>query len=366
MLDATSTAVADRFSRDWFLTNLQERMVAGGYRLVEPALGAAADGGVILHPVDVEAVRGFRRRSRAVFVVGVGEAELAPADPLRAGYPLLIRALANLFILVVRRWHDGRPVACIVTLEQGVFAVPYEGDDEVFFARVLDRIKPLATSTLVIDNEFRSDLPEELWGGDEHVEAIGRAGRHLAELDLLPTPFPLQEFLSPWDYRHVQRLFGIGGLSYGNLSQRRTATSFWMSASGVDKGRLQTVGQDLLLVSGFDPDSPGMVLSVPPHRPVRRVSVDAIEHWTIYHEHPSVGAILHVHAWLDGVPSTDVAYPCGTRELATAVADLVRQARDPSRAVVGLRNHGLTITGHSLDEIFTRVDGKILRQVPMS
>jgi len=38
---------------------------------------------------------------------------------------------------------------------------------------------------------------------------------------------------------------------------------------------------------------------------------------------------------------------------------------DPSRAVVGLRNHGLTITGHSLDEIIERAGAKIVPKVPM-
>ena len=47
------------------------------------------------------------------------------------------------------------------------------------------------------------------------------------------------------------------------------------------------------------------------------------------------------------------------------VADLVRAAPDPSKAVVGPKNHGLTITGHSLDEIFARIDGHIVRAVPM-
>ena len=86
----------------------------------------------------------------------------------------------------------------------------------------------------------------------------------------------------------------------------------------------------------------------------------------IYREHPGVGAILHIHAWMDGIRSTEVNYPCGTEELAVAVADLVRQAPDPAHAVVGLKNHGLTITGESLDEIFERISGKILRQVPMN
>jgi len=85
----------------------------------------------------------------------------------------------------------------------------------------------------------------------------------------------------------------------------------------------------------------------------------------IYREHPEVNAILHVHAWIEGTVATEISYPCGTVELAESVAELVRDAPDPSRAVVGQRNHGLTITGHSLDEIFARIDGRIVRKVPM-
>jgi ribulose-5-phosphate 4-epimerase/fuculose-1-phosphate aldolase len=33
---------------------------------------------------------------------------------------------------------------------------------------------------------------------------------------------------------------------------------------------------------------------------------------------------------------------------------------------VGLRNHGLTITGPNLQDIFERIEGRIIRQVPMS
>jgi ribulose-5-phosphate 4-epimerase/fuculose-1-phosphate aldolase len=138
-----------------------------------------------------------------------------------------------------------------------------------------------------------------------------------------------------------------------------------MSASGVDKERLHDVGRDVLLVRGYDPELDAMVLSVPAHVTPRRVSVDAIEHWMIYREHPEVGAILHVHAWIDGIDATHINYPCGTLELAESVAELVRRAPDPSRAVVGQRNHGLTITGHSLDEIFERIDGRLIRNVPM-
>jgi ribulose-5-phosphate 4-epimerase/fuculose-1-phosphate aldolase len=121
----------------------------------------------------------------------------------------------------------------------------------------------------------------------------------------------------------------------------------------------------VLLVRGYDAEHDSIVLSVPPDVKPNRVSVDAIEHWMIYREHPEVGAIVHVHAWIEGTQATEINYPCGTLELAESVADIVRVATDPSRAVVGQRNHGLTITGHTLDEIFERVDGKLVRAVPM-
>lgn len=355
----------------WFETNLRAAMLARGLPLVaENGEGAdGTEGGVVLHAVDPAAPRGYRRRSRAVFVIGLGEAAAAPAVPLATGYPLLLRTLANLFVLLVRATPAGAttgPTAHFFTLEQGSYAIRHEGDDARFFAAVAERIAPLATSRLVIDNEFVPDLPAALWDGDEHTTAIARAGRRLAELDLLPAPFPLETYLSADDFRHVRQLFNIGGLSYGNLSQRRDRERFWMSASGVDKSRLREVGREILLVTGFDQGRRAIRLSVAPHVRPRRVSVDAIEHHVVYREHPAVGAILHVHAWMDGVPSTDINYPCGTIELAEAVAALVRRAADPGHAVIGLKNHGLTITGESLDEIFQRVEGRLLRQVPMT
>jgi hypothetical protein len=365
-------AVASRFPGathgellDWFSANLQSQIATQGYRLVEPK-ERTDDGGIVLYPIGPDGPKAFRRRNRAVFVIGLGEAENYPEEPLKAGYPLLLRTLANLFILIVHKGKQGSPEAYFFTLEQGTYAIPYKGDDEAFFNKIVDRLAPLATSNLIIENDFVPDLPEELWQGDEITNSITRAGHHLDELDLLPSPFPLDEFLSPEDFRHVRQLFQMGGLSYGNLSARKDDTRFWMSASGVDKSKLVEVGRDILLVTDYLADRKAMQLSVPANIQPRRVSVDAIEHFMIYREHPSVGAILHVHAWMDGIRSTHINYPCGTFELAEAVASLVREEPDPTHAVIGLKNHGLTITGESLDEIFARVHGKILRQVPMS
>lgn len=72
------------------------------------------------------------------------------------------------------------------------------------------RLNPLATSRLVINNEFHHDLPPDLWDGDEITAQIHKAGKQLDALNLLPAPFPLEELLSPQDLRHIKRLYGSG------------------------------------------------------------------------------------------------------------------------------------------------------------
>jgi ribulose-5-phosphate 4-epimerase/fuculose-1-phosphate aldolase len=352
----------------WFVDGLERTLVHEGYA---QRANATRDVHVVVHLLDPEDARPFRRKNAPTFVIAVAELPEPPSDLLATGYPLLVRGLANLAVLLSE--DDDGPIVHFVTLEQGTYCVGHVGDDDKFFRQVFDRVEPLARSRLVIANDFVDDLPRELWNGDEQTLEVARAGERLAALDLLPTPYPLDRVLAPRDLRHVKLLFGIGGLSYGNVSLRRIPRTesaygpeFWMSASGVDKGNLRVVGRDVLLVRGFDPERGCIVLSVPAAGRPNRVSVDAIEHWTIYRDHPEVGAILHVHAWIDGTEATDINYPCGTMELASAVADLVRRAPDPAAAVVGQRNHGLTITGRSLDEIFGRIGASVVRTVPMS
>ena len=314
-----------------------------------------ADADFVLNMFDPEDPKAFRRASRGTYSAAFYELPEAPEDPLKASYPMLVRTLSNVVLLHV----PGQGV-WFTTMEQGTYHV---GDDP---GEIYERLAPLATSRLVIDNEWIPDLEPELWDGDEITADLAESGRRLDELDLLPSPFPVEEYLSERDLRHVMRLYSVGGMSYGNLSARKDDTRFWMSASGVDKSKLETVGRDMLMVKDFDDDRGVIVLSVPPGIEPRRVSVDAIEHWMIYQAHPDVGAILHVHAWMEGIAATDVNYPCGTQELAVAVADLVAAEPDPVHAVIGLRNHGITCTGESLSEILDRVTPKVLRQVPMT
>lgn len=346
----------------WLINGLQQKLSEYGYHYAEPEQDRLR---LVFNLADPANPRPFRRKAQATYVVTIIEAEEAPDHVLRAAYPLLIRTLANLLIYLVHT-ADGLQTY-FVTLEQGYYQVPFKPEEEEhYFHEIFRRLEPLATSHLIINNDFHYDLPADLWQGDAITEQISRAGQKIEAMNLWPAPFPIQEILPAEDFRHVKRLYGIGGLSYGNLSARKSGHHFWMSGSGVNKGNLRQIGQDILYIKGFDAERETMVLSVPPTVQPRRVSVDAIEHWMIYTEHPQVGAIVHIHAWMEGVPSTQINYPCGTIELARAVAALVRQADDPSRAIIGLKNHGLTITGRDLDDIFERIEGRIIPQVPMT
>jgi ribulose-5-phosphate 4-epimerase/fuculose-1-phosphate aldolase len=315
----------------------------------------------VLNLVDAATARPFRRKSKGTFAAAIHELDDVPLDVLKTNYPLLVRALANIVLCYV----PGKGV-WFTTMERGHYGVESENGEASLASAVIERLAPLARSKLVIDNEFRTDLEEELWAGDEVVEDIKQAGARLGDLDLLPAPFPIEELLSERELRHVKRLYGVGGLSYGNLSARKDERRFWMSASGVDKSKLEVPGRDILLVSDYDETGNRMVLSVPPQVEPRRVSVDAIEHWMIYQAHPGIGAILHVHAWMEGIAATDINFPCGTAELATSVAELLEREPDPDHAVIGLRNHGITATGETLDEILDRIEPSLVHQVPMA
>jgi ribulose-5-phosphate 4-epimerase/fuculose-1-phosphate aldolase len=341
-----------------FRDELRREWERRGYAFVE---ADDPDATVIFNFIDAAKPKPFRRRRRSMYVIGIHALPEPPEDPLRHEYALIVRGLANLGMLVVPG------AGCwFVTPEQGFYSVADPGDLRDWVVAAVDRIMPLATARLVIANRFEPDLEPDLWDGDELTEQIYQAGHRLDAMGLLPAPFPLEEVVDERDLRAIKRIYGIGGLSYGNLSVRKDERRFWMSASGVDKSNLRDVGRDILMVKDYEQDTGTMVLSVPPKVEPRRASVDAIEHWMIYREHPDVCAIVHVHAWIPGVAATMMNYPCGTAEMATAVADLVRRASDPGHAIVGLKNHGLTITGPSLDDIFARIEPVIEVQVPMT
>jgi ribulose-5-phosphate 4-epimerase/fuculose-1-phosphate aldolase len=216
------------------------------------------------------------------------------------------------------------------------------------------------------------DLPQSYWKTTPVVQEIKKAGRRLDSLGVLPAPFPLHKVLDQKSLDHLYRLFRMRGLSYGNFSAREKVPglsehTFWMTARGVNKSRLKGIGEDILLVTGYDENKRYIKVSVPPlHNKRARVSVDAIEHALIYQTFCGVGAIVHVHAWIEGIVSTKQNHPCGTIDLGKQVVNLLKQTPDPTRCAVGLINHGLTITGPTLRDIFDRIQDRLVKNVPMS
>src|SRR5260370_20816500 len=189
----------------------------------------AEDLRIVLNFIDIKNPRPYRRRAKAIFVVALAVTTERPDNVLRQGYPLLVRSLANLCVYLVRA--DDAVHTYFVTLEQGYYPAPdLAGED--YFDYVYDRLHPLASSQLVIDNEFVPDLEKELWDGDALTKQLGAAGRRLDALALLPAPFPIHELLDERDLRPIERVYWICGGSSWHLWRRTTAWRVFVRAGG--------------------------------------------------------------------------------------------------------------------------------------
>lgn len=349
--------------RDTVAEKIIDVCLQHGHELSPPTNGIQ----FVLNLTDTITPRSFRRRSQSLFVVSIVESEDCGKSLQSRCYTTLIRTLSNLLVCAVpsNGSSDGFADIHFTTPEAGFYHLPFNAED------VYQRILPIISARFATDNLFTTDLPDRYWSPSPIVEEIKFYGRELDDLRVLPAPFPLRDVLSEEDMRHIYKIYGITGASYGNLSAREHIlelgeTTFWMTGRGVNKADLSRIGKDVLLVKGFDYEQGAALVSMPPNfDPRARVSVDAVEHHLIYTSFPEVGAIVHVHAWMEGVLCTRQNYPCGTRELAQEVVDLLHRSDDPSRTAVGLKNHGLTITGPTLDEIFERIRGRLLREVSM-
>jgi ribulose-5-phosphate 4-epimerase/fuculose-1-phosphate aldolase len=318
----------------------------------------------ILNVTDIDDPKHYRRKSFDEFVVTLTSLEHDVEDVKSTCFITLVKTLSNLVLCLSPENGDTAPDLYYITPEAGFVKIPFEPD------RVYRCMLPIVGSTFVLKNKINTDLPVGRFDFPELNSLIDYA-HLLGKIGHLPIPFPIEDYIDETRLRHLYRLYEIKGLSYGNLSVRNVSyqhsgTSFWMTARGSDKAHLQQVGKDILLVTGYNKHEEQMVVSVPADFDQRiRVSVDAIEHYLIYTKFPSVGAIVHIHSWMEGIRCSTQNFPCGTYELAQSVVDLLDQEANPAQAVVGLKNHGITITGIGPEEIFARIKGKVQTRVPM-
>jgi len=345
--------------RDGIESELVAKLTAHRY---EPA-PMADDIKFILNFTQFADPQAVHRKSQHEFVVTIAVLSNDVADLRYLCYNTLIQTLSNLVICIKTSGQNAPEVYCI-TPEVGFYHFRYSPQ------KLYEAMKPIISAHFVIDNRIRYDLSAE-YSVTPFTEKLKRYGSVLDTMGVLPVPFPMTEVLSQENIDHLYDLFHIKGLSYGNLSVRERIpevgpNTFWMTARGVDKAHLKGVGQDILLVEGYDAARGEILVRIPlGSNPKIRVSVDAIEHVMIYEAFPDVGAIVHVHAWMEGVSCTHQNFPCGTSELAREVEGLLKSTLHPGKAVVGLKNHGLTITGPDLEDIFSRIEGKLLKEVPM-
>ena len=201
----------------WFAAGLRAVMLDQGYTEVETP---GPDVAVVLHFVDPDGrASPYRRKNAPTFVVALAELDAPPADMLRTGYPLLVRGLANLCVMVSpsgdrldrpvrdartghlrhRHRHRRRPVL----LQERVLT---GGAARVVAAGHRQRV-------------HRPTCPTRCATATTSPGRSRGPGQRLAALDLLPAAFPIEEILSDRDLRHVKLLYGIGGLSYGNVER---------------------------------------------------------------------------------------------------------------------------------------------------
>jgi ribulose-5-phosphate 4-epimerase/fuculose-1-phosphate aldolase len=319
----------------------------------------------VLNLIDLDSPKAYRRKGQEEMVVSLALLDESRSDLKSVCYAALVKSISNMLFCIVMPGSDGKMKGYSITPEVGFTEFLYSPE------RIFTRMYSVISSHFVLRNRIFNDL---LLKEDQiipEVDDIIMFARELQKLGVLPAPFPLTQFLDQDLIDHLFRLYQIKGLSYGNLSIRNKhydtdGTTFWMTARGVDKSQLKGIGKDILLVKGYDMISGEMLISVPPEYDQRiRVSVDAVEHYMIYREFPETGAIVHVHAWINNVLCSTQTYPCGTRELAESALALLKNTPVPERAEIGLKNHGLTITGPDIRDIFDRIRGRLIINVPM-
>ena len=306
---------------------------------------------------------GIERRTYQDFIgiFFIGNSVDNDAERVVRAYELGLRCMANLagyIELTGDGPHDYKMT--LITPERGHELVTGSPDaaDELF-----DTLVRRSDVTYVDDNVVHTDLPEELADGTPTTRRMREIARQLDSLDLVPTAVSL-EGLSERARRRFFKVLGLKQVSYGNMSARHDGNSFWMTGRGVNKGNLEVIGRDIILVSGFDREDRQVHLRVPSGFDDARVSIDSSIHAVIYETFPNIEAMIHIHSYVDNIVFTDDHYPCGTIELCESTLDGLRLTDAPDRTILGLANHGILVTGTNLDEAWGQIEARLGALVP--
>jgi hypothetical protein len=199
------------------------------------------DSNFILNLIDLDSPKPFRRRSEEEKVVSIAYTPKAPENLRSSCYIALVRSISNLLFCVYHESDGDDLRACSITPEVGFVEFDYSGESLYRY------MYPVISSHFVLGNELAEDGGLENSDGIREIGELKAYGTELLKLGVLPSPFPLKEFLDQELIDHLYRLYQIKGLSYGNLSIRNTNhnipnTSFWMTARGVNKSELKGVG----------------------------------------------------------------------------------------------------------------------------
>lgn len=342
-----------------YIQDITELLQAQGHQLTTEDRGV----NFVIHLVDLKDPEPYHRTRPDEFVITFAMLPVGTIDIRATCYVALLKTLSNLFFGILPTEGSHAPKIFHVTPEAGVIQFPFDP------AGVVKRMEPVIRAHLVLKNRFMVDLPAESAENFTEVKEYIQFGNKLRQLGVRPTPSSINQLLSSDRMKKTYQFYQGKHLTCGNYSIRAKTPyddSFWMTARHADKSQINKIGKDILLVSGFAPVSQHLLVSVPPnYDTTARTSVDAFEHYWIYKNLPDVGAIVHLHAWMDNIPLIDKNYPCGSQELAYEVVNLLKKCENPSKAAIGIKNHGITITGESLEEIFSRIEGRLRFQAPI-
>lgn len=306
---------------------------------------------------------GIERRTYQDFVgiFFIGEPTESDAQKVVRSYEIGLRCMANLAGYTELTGDGPKDYKMtLITPERGHELLEGgNGDANWLFNLLLQR----SDVTYIDENIVHTDLPEELREGTEVTLEMQEMARRLDDLDLVPSAVAL-DGLSERARRRFFKVLGQKQVSYGNMSARHDGDVFWMTGRGVNKAKLDVIGRDILLVSKFDPAAREVHITVPPGFEDSRVSIDSSIHATIYREFPEIGAMIHIHWFVDDIVYTDEHYPCGTIELCESTLDGLKQTDNPVRTILGLANHGIIVTGADLEDCWTQIEAKLPAMQP--